>query len=334
MIHNLLYGDKHMNTQDIVFYCGLNEKLWNYHIPHTGKYVCIAPVYGRSTKYTSQVKVPAMVEEVRIDSSAFSDNIKNRLSFSNALDRQIKHAIDFEYVHKVRDIAAYDLLIDEKWHNDIRIKERWTVEEANYAVDETVKAAQFLVTQRSYLNRVFSRNINLVLSLQGVEVNQYMECARRIVPLLEENDTVGLGGWCITGLKRSIILPSFKLIMSELIPFLARYKVKQIHIWGVVFPEALAYLLKLCLIYGIKLSTDSTSPCVYPVRGHWGYGSYYKSISVPPILESCRELDRYGKNTPTCVHGTRCRGLERCRHVEETIDYLAHLRDREPTLVS
>lgn len=323
-----------MSNQDVTFYCGLNEKKWNHHTPHTGRHCCIAPVYGRGTKYVSQVHVPDMVESIIIDSAAFSDNIKNRLSLENALDRQVLHSINFSYVHKVTHIASYDLLIDEKWNNNIRIKERWTVEEAEEAIKHTVKAAQYLVTQRAYLNKVYSKQVGLVLSLQGVEVNQYLNCAESILPLVEENDIVGLGGWCITGLRRNEILPSFKEIMSVLIPVLASRHVKQVHIWGVVFPQALAYLLNLCLLHDIKLSTDSTSPCVYPVRGHWGYGSYYKSISVPPILDSCKTQDRHGRGTPTCVHGTRCRGLERCRHVEETIDYLANLRDREPHLAN
>ena len=44
-------------------------------------------------------------------------------------------------------------------------------------------------------------------------------------------------------------------------------------------------------------------------------------------------LDEQGKKAPTCAPDTICVGLERSRHVAQTIDYLAHFRDREPDLV-
>lgn len=87
---------------DILFYCGLNEKYWNYHPVEPGEYVGIAPVTSitKEDKATgeksrrlvrTQVRVDdAMVKHVLVDSGAFSDGIElkdgnvvknNRFSF-------------------------------------------------------------------------------------------------------------------------------------------------------------------------------------------------------------------------------------------------------------
>src|ERR1019366_7322840 len=163
---------------------------------------------------------------------------------------------------------------------------------AEYAVGETVAAATYLTKQRRTLSGVFGHSVGLVLSAQGVEVGQYIRCAEKIVPLMDkEHDIFGLGGWCITGLLPSIILPSFKRVMQELIPYLASQGVKQVHVWGVIFPEALAVLLALCKSNDIKPSTDSSGPCRYPILGQWGYGSWRdNSYKTPPILSSCKAV--------------------------------------------
>ncbi len=330
---------------DILFYCGLNERTWNHHAMETGDYVCIAPVCGKTeeTKAVNRVSVaPNKVKHVLIDSSAFSDKIElsqgtivknGRLSFEDALHRQITHAYQFHYVEQVRHLASYDLLIDETWLDGERSKQRWSRNAAEYAVRETVNAAAYLAQQRRRLRKVFGHPVGLVLSAQGVEVEQYMHCAEQIVPYLEDGDIFGLGGWCITGLLPSLILPCFKQVMNELIPFLASHGIKRVHVWGVIMPEALAFLYMLCTRYGISPSTDSSGPCRYPILGNWGYGSWRNNAyPVPPILESCKAVDIHGKKAPTCSPGTRCRGLERCRHVALTRDYLAHFHEREPLL--
>ena len=332
---------------DILFYCGLNEKTWNHHAMETGEYVCIAPVSGKTeeTKTVNRVYVASdKVKHVLMDSSAFSDKIElsqgtiiknDRLSFEDALHRQITHAYQFHYVEQVSHLASYDLLIDETWLDGERSKQRWSHTAAEYAVRETVNAAAYLTTQRRRLRRVFGHPIGLVLSAQGVEVEQYMQCAAQILPYMEEGDIFGLGGWCITGLLPSIMLPCFKQVMSELIPFLALHGIKRVHVWGVIMPEALAFLLALCAFYGIQPSTDSSGPCRYPILGNWGYGSWRNNAyKVPPILQTCKAVDVHGNKAPTCSPDTRCRGLERCRHVVLTRDYLAHFYEREPLLCS
>lgn len=318
--------------EDILFYCGLNEHTWNHHPMRPGPRVCIAPVYGRTvgTKTVTRVTVPDEVQAVLVDSAAFSDRLDDRLSFEEAKNRQIAHAYQFKYARRVSHLASYDLLIDEKWQDGERSKQRWSREEAERAVRETVAAARYLAHQRRALWGAFGHRIGLVLSAQGVEVEQYVRCARQMVPLLEEEDIFGLGGWCITGLLPGVILPSFREIMAELIPYLGSQGVKRVHVWGVIFPEALAYLLALCDRSAMQLSTDSSGPCRYPILGQWGYGSWRQnSYKTPPILASCKAVDSDGHKVPTCLPDARCRGLERCRHVQLTGDWLAHFRERE-----
>lgn len=341
---------------DILFYCGLNEKFWNHHAVEPGEYVCIAPCTsseGQDKKTGEKKRVlrkthvlidQTKIKHVMIDSCAFSERIElqaceivknERLSFNDALQRQIAHAYEFRYAHLVESIVSYDLLIDEVWQDGERSKDRWSVEAAEYAVQETIKAAQYLVSQRRRIDRAFGHHVRLLLSAQGVEAKQYIRCAQEIVKVMEPDDDIfGLGGWCITGLRRHEMLPAAVAILPDVFEVLGNAGVKRVHVFGVIFPKLLGFLLSLCDLYGIHLSTDSAGPCVEPARnGNWGYGSWTDpSYKMAPILESCRAMSSDGKKAPTCSSETRCRGLERSRHVLLTREYLAHFREREPQL--
>lgn len=320
---------------DIEFYCGINAKTWAHHPVTPGRFACIAPTYGKKkeTKMMNQVTVPKTVEAVLMDSGAFSDKTDERLSFEEALHRQVSHAYRFGYVQQVGHIASYDLLIDEEWDEGKRRKVRWSHDKAEMAIAQTVLAAQYLASQRRSLQGVFGHPVSLALSAQGVDVEQYMRCASQLVPLLERGDVFALGGWCITGLAPRLILPSFCEIMTELIPYLGQQKVDRLHIWGCIFPEALGYLLYLCDQHAIRLSTDSSGPSRCPVTGDWGYGSWRdNSYEKPFVLETCKTMDEHGRKAPSCLPGTFCQGLERIRHVQATQDWLAHFREREAGL--
>jgi hypothetical protein len=346
----------HMSRKqpDIQFYCGLNEKFWNHHAVEPGTHVCIAPVTGRneqgrtgqkkSKRETSVLIDPTKVTHVLLDSGAFSDGIElvngevvrnHRLSFEDALQRQIGHAYKYHYAPLVESVVSYDLLIDETWQDGERSKIRWSADAAEYAVKETVKAAAFLSTQRRRIDRAFGHHVRLVLSAQGVDVEQYARCAEALVTYMKPGDIFGLGGWCITGLMRHIMLPAAAAILPGVFEVLGRAGVKRVHVFGVVIPKLLGFLLYLCRMHGIELSTDSSGLCSEPAKnGNWGYGSWTnQAYKVAPILESCKVLDTYGEKAPTCATDTMCRGLERCRHVQLTRDYLAHFSEREPDLV-
>jgi hypothetical protein len=341
---------------DILFYCGLNERYWNHHTVESGEYVCIAPftsaekedkITGKKKRVLRKTHVlidGAKMRHVMIDSCAFSERIEvqggvivknERLSFNDALQRQIAHAYEFRYAHLVESLVSYDLLIDETWLDGERSKARWSVESAEYAVSETIKAAQYLASQRRRIDHAFGHHVRLILSAQGVEAEQYARCAAEIVKVMQPDDIFGLGGWCITGLIRHAMLPAAASILPGVFEVLGRAGVKRVHVFGVILPALLGFLLFLCDLYDIQLSTDSAGPCVEPARnGNWGYGSWTNpAYKVAPVLESCTHKDEQGNKAPTCSPETVCRGLERCRHVALTRDYLAHFRGREPHLV-
>lgn len=313
----------------------------------SGTHVCIAPVTGRSDeggvkgkRETGVFVDPTKVTHVLLDSGAFSDGIElangqvvrnNRLSYEYALERQIAHAYKYHYAQWVSAIVSYDLLIDETWQDGERSKVRWGSSAAEYAVEETVKAASFLSRERRRVTRAFGHHVDLVLSAQGVEVSQYVRCAEAIVNFMEPDDIFGLGGWCITGLMRHIMLPAAASILPDVFKVLGRAGVQRVHVFGVIIPKLLGFLLYLSDLYGIQLSTDSSGPCTEPAKnGNWGYGTWTNpAYKVAPILESCRVVNACGEKAPTCAPDTFCRGLERCRHVQLTRDYLSHFRERE-----
>ena len=285
----------------ITFYCGLNEKRWNHHPVAPGAYSCVAPVYGSSarTRRINSVSVPVSSAVIQ-DSGAFSDNLGDRLTFTAALERQKRHADKYGYTGQITHRASYDLLIDEVWTDGNRTKRRWTVDQAVSAVNETIRAAEYAVNHRE--------GLGLVLSAQGVDTTQYLECVKNIVPLLDlKRDILGLGGWCIIGKLPRVMMPVFEETVKVVIPFIAKAGVKRVHIWGVLHAPALAALLHACDQYEISVSTDSSGPSTRPSFGTWGYADWTdKAYRRPPV---------------------ETRGLERARHVEAVRNWLATFRD-------
>jgi len=288
---------------------GINETKWNHHSVEPGPYVCISPVYGKSerTKQENRVVIPKDCK-VRQDSGAFCDGPGQRLSFEKALWRQIEHAEKYGYAEQITERASYDLLIDEKWISGVRHKRRWTVQEADLAIKETIEAAKFLM-ERGATRRI--------LSVQGVDASQYLDCAKEIIPLLRYGDVLGLGGWCITGKNKRSMLPEFLRTMSIVIPYAGERLVGKMHIWGVLLAEALGPLLWLCDQHKIELATDSSGPSWRPAFGEWGYAEWRKKdYERPPV---------------------HIRGLYRKRHVQQVREWLASFRStkwyQEPSTV-
>ncbi|MFX0208402.1 MAG: hypothetical protein ACFFDT_20635, partial [Candidatus Hodarchaeota archaeon] len=262
---------------------------------------CVSPVMGSKISNIQESRVYIPSETIAIqDSGAFCDGIDNRVSYKEALNRQRKHAKKYKYEENISHIASYDLLIDEKWNSKgERRKERWDESEAWYAVWETINAAKFLHKNRD--------GKNLILSAQGITLKQYMNCAEEIVPLMRSNDIFGLGGWCVLGQKKNNLRDSFRRIMIELIPFLGENNIKNIHIWGVIYPFPLGELLYLCDMFNIKLSTDSSGPQKRPIFGTWGYGDWKDKKYVRPNVQN--------------------RGQERAKHVMEVRKWLENFRE-------
>jgi hypothetical protein len=211
------------------------------------------------------------------------------------------HSLQYAYYSGITHMASYDLLIDEKWIDGTRVKRRWPEEEAWDAVEETIDAAQFLVDNRNIVP-----SGGLILSAQGVSVEQYALCTREVAQMVEETDMVGLGGWCILGKQRSLF-PIFVEIMDAVIPIIAASPCRRVHIWGMMYAPALAELLWLCNRYGLQLSVDSSGPQRRPAMGTWGYAEWIdKSYQRPDIS---------------------IRGQERKRHVTAVREWLANFED-------
>lgn len=318
--------------EDIRLYCGIGETFYNHHPVSPGPYACVSPVTGRDDNETvteasrrNGVYVPAGVAVIQ-DSGAFSDGPSHRLSYADALQRQIEHARYYRYSHQVSHRASYDLLIDETWKDHFRHKERWSEEAGHFAVKATVEAAAFLDQHRA-------SGIGCIMSAQGVTHAQYLDCAEQVLAFVDPaQDIFGLGGWCILG-KQPSLLTVFRETIGQVIPLLASHHIQRCHIWGVCYAEALGELLYLCDQHGVKLSTDSIGPSTRPTKGEWGYASWRDgSYKKPSVLDSCKAVNASGYKSPSCAPDTRCTGQERTRHVQLTRDWLAHFREREPHL--
>jgi hypothetical protein len=267
-------------TEAIRLYCGIGEDDWCGMPLEVGAFACISPVYGRTlrTKSVNYVEVPPSVKAVIQDSGAFCDGPDQRLTFEEALKRQIEHAERFRYAERVAYRASYDQLIDEKWREGVRHKQRWTENEAWDACVTTIKAAKYLSDHRY--------GIPCILSAQGVTASQYLACTQGILPYFQPGDVLGLGGWCITGKIPRQVLPAFREMLHLVLPFVGQEGITRIHIWGCLYAPALGELLYLCDQYGIALSTDSVGPSLRPVYGKWGYSSWtdstYRFRRPPP----------------------------------------------------
>lgn len=257
----------------VALYVGLSESKWNgYEIPASIGYACVSPISGRSanTRKENWVTVPEGVDVIQ-DSGAFSDSWESRISLEAAWERQIAHSEKHGYSRQITHRASYDLLIDETWLNGKRTKKRWSYADAQEAVKVTIEASHFAAARRD--------KEGLIQSAQGVEAGQYLSCVKQVIPYIDpKRDKLGLGGWCILGIRREL-MPVFEETVKLVIPYAARQGIRNVHIWGVVYPPALGLLLWWADQHEISVSTDSTSPSLQVVWGHWGYAEWRKKIT-------------------------------------------------------
>lgn len=193
---------------------------------------------------------------VLLDSGAFSRSPELRISCKQVLILQMQWELKFAHKHNLSDflvkaICSNDLLIDETWVDGNKYKRRWSEEDAEWAVKETVNAAHYLASQRKYLSPR-----HLVLGVQGVTAKQYQNCLEQILPVAAPGDWIGLGGWCILGRMRCY-LPTFYEVLHACIPLIAQSPVQHVHIFGVMLGEALGPLSWMCDRYGLTCSADS-----------------------------------------------------------------------------
>lgn len=203
-----------------------------------------------------------------IDSGAFTDPPHKRLEFDAALARQVAWEgwatrIWESEPWRAARLVSYDLLIDEKWTAGKKHKQRWPVKDAERAVETTIAAAHYLASQRE---RVSPRG--LILSCQGVDAFQYQECTTEVLKLAQPNDWIGLGGWCIIGMRKAW-MPTFWQTMRIVLPQIASAGVRHVHIFGVLYLPALGGLSWLANQHGLTVSTDGTGPVLNCTWKNW-----------------------------------------------------------------
>lgn len=193
------------------------------------------------------------------DSGAFSHSPSQRWSFEEHLLQLNKWEQCFAKSQGWKEwnfsvVASYDLLIDEVWVDGFRQKQRWSAEEAERAVSQTVEAAQYLNLQRKILEPRI-----LLLGCQGVNAAQYRRCVEKVLEVATPSDWIGFGGWCILG------CPSFKhylfeffKVLNECVELVSCAGIKHIHLFGVRYEPAVAPMQWICDRHGISCSTDSS----------------------------------------------------------------------------
>lgn len=269
-----------MQTEDVRLYCGAGNETTYTHPANAGEYACIAPIYGRAKKYETRVHVDSDCQVLQ-DSGAFSDNTAQRLTFAKALERQNKHADKWGYADLIEAQASYDWLVDELWIDGARHKIRASPAAAEMMVAETVAAAKWIDAHREYA--IAPR---LVISAQGSDDRQYLDCTQRLMPYMRDNDIFGLGGWCIIGKMPRVMMPIFEATMKRVIPFLGREGIKRVHVWGVCYAPALGMLLAAADEWGIDVSTDTAGAMLRPTLGQWGYDDWWELRPKPDTQES------------------------------------------------
>lgn len=203
-----------------------------------------------------------------LDSGAFTDPPHKRLTPEAALDRQLAWErwaarIWQSDPWQAQALVSYDLLIDEKWIAGAKQKQRWSVSEGDMAIAETIAAARYLASQRA---RIGART--LVLSCQGVDAYQYQECVNEVLSVAQPHDWIGLGGWCIIGMRQAW-MPTFWQTMRLVLPQIKAAGIGHIHIFGVLFLKAIGGLSWLADQYGLTVSTDSTAPVLACTWKNW-----------------------------------------------------------------
>jgi hypothetical protein len=237
---------------------GLAAKVRGVPVDQTG-YRCYTAAW--SPRKIGKVDIDPNEVIALLDSGAFTDIRDDaRLTPEQSLERQLQWERDFSEMcgasWKAEMLASYDRLIDEKLVAGERKKIRWSVREGESAVVETIEAARYLASRRRDL---WPRS--LVLACQGVDDIQYAACVAEVLRFADPDDTIGLGGWCILG-RRQRLLPVFKRTVEAVAPMIAQAGLSAVHIFGVLWEPALAYLLAVADEHQLRVSTDSSKPVI------------------------------------------------------------------------
>lgn len=201
----------------------------------------------RQLSYETRLKKAWLNQLIKLQLLAYRCDIN--------LPNQVLNLAFYQAINwKVSFIVSYDRLIDEKWINGAKIKQRWAEDEAWKAVEETIEAARYLSSMRETLHPR-----TLILGCQGVTARQYKICTEEVLKYAVSSDWIGLGGWCILG-KKQIYFNEFKKTLLQVIPLIAAKGIKHVHLFGVLWLPAVGVFQAMCDKYGLTCSTDSKKP--------------------------------------------------------------------------
>ena len=194
-----------------------------------------------------------------LDSGAFQDVKGVRLSYSDALRRQL----NFEKVvgRQAYAIVSYDHLVDEQMVDGVQIKVRVDRDTGKRYVDETVEAAAYLASRRSDLG-----DRKLILSCQGTDDKQYLDCLDAILDIAKPGDIIGFGGFCILS-KNKVYEEEFYRVVTKGIPKIRDAGIDRVHIFGMGVFRALVQADVFARMHGVECSYDTSSAEMNAVFG-------------------------------------------------------------------
>lgn len=222
---------------------------------------------------------------VRQDSGAFQD-IDNgvRLKPEDAIKRQLFQVSRIRFVSGNKEFrpsatCIYDQMagVDEKIVNGRKVKCRGTEESARIAVRETIKAAT------AYHNARCVINTPIMFACQGINTEQYIDCAKSMSSMFSPDDIFAFGGFCIIGRQKKLI-PLFIETYVKTLNYLREYtSIREVHILGVTVPDLMPFVSDEATKRGMISGVDSSSIEVNSVNGSvfndgkWAYNKYSKS---------------------------------------------------------
>lgn len=223
--------------------------------------------------------------DVDIDSGAFQE-LKNRKPLGIALKRQIlfKRRLDLSNVKRCV-CFTYDQMkgVDEQIINGRKVKLRGTMGSAQPAIDATLHAARYWNANRDAINGPIG------FVCQGINPDQYInDCALPMLELFKDADVFGFGGFCIIGRVPSL-KPVFVETFSRMMEILYRKGIEYAHIMGVCVADMIGFATLEAVKWGIKVSTDSSSP---EVNGA-AFGKRFINESWIPIYQPDQKFFDY-----------------------------------------
>lgn len=194
-----------------------------------------------------------------LDSGAFQDVKGERLTYEMALDRQLS----FEKVvgREAHAIVSYDHLVDEQMVDGKQIKERVSKEIGEGYVAETLEAAEYLASRRDELG-----DRKLVLSCQGSDEEQYLDCLNEMLKIAEPGDIIGLGGYCILSKSKRYEAQYYE-VLREGFPRIRDAGIDRVHVFGMGVFRALVQTDIFGRMNGIECSYDTSAAELNAVFG-------------------------------------------------------------------